>query len=293
MTGTEIIHSVARDYSIHPRLLLALLEYESAWVYGTPTTQDGLYYPLGLHESGQTGLYKQLVSAAETRHGLLRLAGRHTARADFSGWERPAVGAGLNCATVAWMYFFAQTRNQDAWREALYSDRSLLNTYESMFGNPWLTARQYSSLFTPGMEQPELDLPFENGIVWSYTSGPHAAWGAVDVRAALDFAPPADAPGCLPNSTWITAASAGFVVRSDNGTVVVDMDGDGNEETGWNIVYLHVGTTHRVKLGTWVEKGERIGHPSCEGGISTGTHLHLARKYNGEWIPADGPWHSS
>jgi len=111
----------------------------------------------------------------------------------------------------------------------------------------------------------------------------------VDVRAALDFAPPADAPGCLPNSTWITAASAGFVVRSDNGTVVVDMDGDGNEETGWNIVYLHVGTTHRVKLGTWVEKGERIGHPSCEGGISTGTHLHLARKYNGEWIPADGP----
>ena len=98
--------------------------------------------------------------------------------------------AELNCATVAWMYFFAQTRNQDAWREALYSDRSLLNTYESMFGNPWLTAQQYSSLFTPGMEQPELDLPFEDGIVWSYTSGPHAAWGAVDVRAALDFARP-------------------------------------------------------------------------------------------------------
>ena len=290
MTGTEIIRRVARDYSIHPRLLLALLEYESAWVYGTPTTQDGLYYPLGLHESGQTGLYKQLVSAAGKlgtgyygwREGtLLGLT--------FPDGSSLRLAPELNCATVAWMYFFAQTRNQDAWREALYSDRSLLNTYESMFGNPWLTAQQYSSLFTPGMEQPELDLPFENGIVWSYTSGPHAAWGAVDVRAALDFAPPADAPGCLPNSTWITAASAGFVVRSDNGTVVVDMDGDGNEETGWNIVYLHVGTTHRVKLGTWVEKGERIGHPSCEGGISTGTHLHIARKYNGEWIPADGP----
>jgi hypothetical protein len=33
--------------------------------------------------------------------------------------------------------------------------------------------------------------------------------------------------------------------------------------------------------------GERVGHPSCEGGVSTGTHLHLARRYNGEWIPAD------
>jgi hypothetical protein len=34
--------------------------------------------------------------------------------------------------------------------------------------------------------------------------------------------------------------------------------------------------------------GDRIGHPSCEGGVSSGTHLHLSRKYNGEWIPADG-----
>ena len=28
--------------------------------------------------------------------------------------------------------------------------------------------------------------------------------------------------------------------------------------------------------------------PSCEGGVATGTHLHIARKYNGEWILADG-----
>jgi hypothetical protein len=30
-----------------------------------------------------------------------------------------------------------------------------------------------------------------------------------------------------------------------------------------------------------------IGYPSCEGGRSTGTHVHVARKYNGEWLPAD------
>ena len=27
----------------------------------------------------------------------------------------------------------------------------------------------------------------------------------------------------------------------------------------------------------------------CEGGVSTGTHTHIARKYNGEWMLADGP----
>jgi len=32
-----------------------------------------------------------------------------------------------------------------------------------------------------------------------------------------------------------------------------------------------------------------IGYPSCEGGEVTGTHVHIARKYNGEWILADGP----
>jgi hypothetical protein len=38
-----------------------------------------------------------------------------------------------------------------------------------------------------------------------------------------------------------------------------------------------------------VKRGDPIGWPSCEGGHTTGTHIHIARKYNGEWIPADGP----
>ena len=38
-----------------------------------------------------------------------------------------------------------------------------------------------------------------------------------------------------------------------------------------------------------VKQGDPVGWPSCEGGRTTGTHIHLARKYNGEWIPADGP----
>jgi len=31
-----------------------------------------------------------------------------------------------------------------------------------------------------------------------------------------------------------------------------------------------------------------VGHPSCEGGSSTGSHVHVARKYNGEWVEAAG-----
>jgi hypothetical protein len=71
--------------------------------------------------------------------------------------------------------------------------------------------------------------------------------------------------------------------------VAIDLDGDGLEETGWVLVYMHVAEEGRVPHGTWVETNTPLGHPSCEGGQSTGTHIHLARKYNGEWLAADSP----
>jgi hypothetical protein len=37
-----------------------------------------------------------------------------------------------------------------------------------------------------------------------------------------------------------------------------------------------------------VSQGQRVGRPSCEGGAATGTHIHLARKYNGEWLASEG-----
>jgi hypothetical protein len=51
---------------------------------------------------------------------------------------------------------------------------------------------------------------------------------------------------------------------------------------------MHIETRGRIEALTPVQPGDRIGHPSCEGGVSNGTHVHLARRYNGEWIPADG-----
>jgi murein DD-endopeptidase MepM/ murein hydrolase activator NlpD len=79
----------------------------------------------------------------------------------------------------------------------------------------------------------------------------------------------------------------GLIVRSENGIVVQDLDGDGHEQTGWAILYMHIESRDRIPEGAHLKAGERIGHPSCEGGISSGTHVHIARRYNGEWIPAD------
>jgi murein DD-endopeptidase MepM/ murein hydrolase activator NlpD len=67
------------------------------------------------------------------------------------------------------------------------------------------------------------------------------------------------------------------------------LNGDGFEQTGWVVLYQHIATKGRIPVGTWVNAGDRIGHPSCEGGLATGTHVHIARKYNGEWVSAGDP----
>ena len=66
-----------------------------------------------------------------------------------------------------------------------------------------------------------------------------------------------------------------------------DLDGDGKEQTGWDLLYLHIATEGRDPVGQKLKRGDPIGFPSCEGGEATGTHVHIARQYNGEWMPAD------
>ncbi len=125
------------------------------------------------------------------------------------------------------------------------------------------------------------------GKTWSYTGGPHSAWGEGAPLAALDFAPPSVVGGCAASNEFVTAMADGQIVRSEKGLALLDLDGDGDEHTGWVILYLHLGLNDKIRPGMLVKTGDLIGHPSCEGGSATGTHVHIARKYNGEWIEAD------
>lgn len=290
MSGAAIVEKVSKEFAIHPRLLLALIEHQSGWVYGPkPADEFSQWYPLGI-KMDAAGLHHQLVQAA----GLIE-SGYYGWRegtlvtTDFQDGWKLRLAAELNCGTVGLMQFFSTLYRFEDWSNNLYGEDGFIATYSRMFGDPWVIAQEHEPIFTPDVLQPEMILPFEPGVVWAYTVGPHAAWGAADVRAALDFSPPTAESGCHTNWNWVTAAAAGLVVRSEEGVVVVDMDGDGYEQTGWNVFYLHIATADRAPVGTWLEAGDRVGHPSCEGGKSTGTHLHIARKYNGEWVPAEGP----
>lgn len=297
--GYAAVEKLAIENSINPRLLLAILEFEARWVRGEPIDLLHTDFAMGFNDYRYKGLSVQLTWAINNMsiayYGWR--AGTIT-HLEFPDGTKLRLDPRLNAGTVAIQYLFSKLHSQSQWAQIIDPNNGFPAVYTEMFGDPWSRAKLVDPLFPAALNQPPLVFPFEAGVKWSFTGGPHNGWGILNpniygvshsVYSAIDFAPAAEKTGCIPTNTWVTASAPGLVVRSENGVVMIDLDGDGYEQTGWNLLYLHLATKDRIPVGTYVETNDRLGHASCEGGVSTGTHLHFARKYNGEWVTADGP----
>jgi LasA protease len=283
--GAEILRQIAFNNSFSPKLLMALLENESGWITQKNPPEETRKYPLGNRDPNAMGLTAQLIWATNLLSiGYYGWRDASQLTLTFGDGETLRLAPDLNAGTVAILYYFSRTTaNRTEWQQAV---RDFLDTYRALFGDPF--AEAIEPLYSADLPLYEMELPFAKGQMWAFTGGPHGAWEHDGARAALDFAP-TDAPNCAVSSNWTTASAPGLIVRSIGHVVVIDLDGDGYEQTGWNILYLHIADKDHILNGTRVETGDRLGHPSCEGGIATGTHIHIARKYNGEWMLAGGP----
>ncbi len=285
LTGAQIVDRIAQDYSVSPRLLLAVLQYQSGWLDRTDIKEGKKDFPMGVREEWRKGLYRQLAWAANNLNRGYYLWRANAAATWLLGdGSVTQVDPTINAGTAGVQAMFAILNGRADWELAVGPD-GVFSTYNALFGYPFDYAIE--PLLPGGIRQPEMHLPFEEGVVWSFTGGPHGGWGDGSAWAALDFAPPSKILGCVDSNEWVVAAAAGLILRASDGAVIQDLDGDGFEQTGWVLLYMHIEKRDRIKPGAYVMTGERIGHASCEGGVSTGTHVHLARKYNGEWIPAD------
>jgi len=282
-SGADLVRIVSQNFSLSPRLLLALLEYYSGAL--TNPEQPETTYVLNYYNQSYHGVYLQLVYAANTLNNGY-YAWRRGTLLEFENpdgrLERP--DPWQNAATVAIQYTFSRLHSSPLY-EQMIGPGGLAQTYAALFGDPWLEVVPH----LPGsLQQPALLLPFEGGKAWNYTGGPHTGWGKGEPYAAIDFAP-TGVSECNATGEWVTAMADGIVARSVPGEIMLDLDGDGDERTGWVIFYLHLATDNRPPVGKVFKAGERLGHASCEGGETTGTHVHIARKFNGEWILADSP----
>ncbi|HVM72019.1 MAG TPA: hypothetical protein VMT91_09680 [Anaerolineales bacterium] len=294
ISGAEAVQTISIGSSISPRLILAMIQYYTGWVQGQPKA--------GLDERKLFGYdYPAYNPATPTIYQPMRpaikdlLTGYYGWRAGnlstltFPDGTTLRIAPSLNAGSVALQYFFSRHLNYADWLQAINPDTGFMALYKSMFGDPWEWSNEHGPLFPPNLIQPTFTLPFEVGTLWAFTGGPHPAWEAESALGALDFAPASAVSGCAVSSAWAVAVAPGQIVRSESSYVVLDLDGDGFEQTGWVVIYQHIATKDRIPAGTWVNAGARIGHPSCEGGEATGTNLHIARKYNGEWVAAGGP----
>ena len=293
--SSEVIAQLALDYSINPRILLALLEAESGWVSGLPETKEESLYPFGFIRTDRADIYLQTgLAIRRLSQGYYNWRAGIQSDLTFPDGSTLRLAPSLNAGTVAVLNFFAQNHNIEEWEQIVYGEQGITITYEALFGDPWERVVGLDPLFPSGVTQPGMNLPFQPNEKWNYTCGPHDTHYLYHYRkeegpaAALDFVPPLNSPGCSNSTRWATAVAAGRVVRAGNGVVALDLDKDGYEQSGWVLVYNHIANSHRVELGSILEKDDVIGHPSCEGGSSTGIHIHVMRKYNGEWVLADG-----
>lgn len=286
-SAADVVQRVALESSINPRLLLALVEYQTGCALGELVDNFQMDYLLGKQDYHRKGLYGQLSWAASQ------------VSVGYYGWKagtlteirladgiivRPS--SEMNAGSVALQYYFAQFMDIEEWQRA--TGHGLIEVYTKMFGDPWQMPQALEPLLPEDLAQPKMILPFETDALWSFTSGPHSVWDLEGAQAALDFAPATEISGCVSTSAWVVAVADGLVLRSEFGAVIQDLSGDGIEQTGWAILYMHIQGDGRAAPGTYLQAGDPVGHPSCEGGRANGTHLHIARKYNGEWIAAGG-----
>ena len=288
-TGPEIVSLVALETSTDPRLLLAVLEYQSGWVYAWPEGAEEDKSPLNFEAAGVEGLYEELyVAARELARGYYGWREGTLQNLRFKDESQTAIHPELNAGSVAVQYLFAGFYTPAHFYSNLFGESGFLSLYRQMFGDPTQLALAGGEVIPAGLAQPTMTLPFLPGLTWALTSGSHITWQVGTPRGAIDFAPRDDLPGCTVSNVYATASTPGLVVRSARGAVAVDLDGDGNEGTGWVIVYMHLAKNGRIADASWVNTNDPLGYPSCEGGFSTGTHLHITRKYNGEWIGSSG-----
>lgn len=272
----------AENYSLNPKLLLALVEFQTGALTNPerdPATEDSFLGFRNYHR----GVHLQISYASDLLNdGFYRYFNGELTNIEHHDGTIENIDPWQNSATVALQNYFSLLMDKDDYARAIGPD-GFAKTFQELFGDPW---RRNLTVLPGSLLQPELILPFKAGTVWAYTGGPHTGWGTRKPWAAIDFAPPSKTQGCVETEQFAVAVADGVVARIDIGTVMLDLDGDGDERTGWVILYLHIAEEGRVKMGEVVKKGENIGRPSCEGGSATGTHVHMARKYNGQWIPA-------
>jgi LysM repeat protein len=174
LTGAQIVKRISEEYSVNPRLLLAVLEYQSQWLTQPKPDKSTLEYPIGVRDEWRSGLYMQLAWAANNlNRGYYLWKVNGIATWLIGDGTVVPIAPTINAGTAGVQHMFAPLYSRSGWEHATSAD-GLFATYNQLFGYPFDYAVE--PLVPAGIHQPRMQLPFEPGTDWYYTGGPHGGY---------------------------------------------------------------------------------------------------------------------
>lgn len=266
----DIIVFYAHYYSINPKILLTFIELQSGLVTNShvpdiDTVNQAIGYP------GQQDFAAQIDKLAQELVNTY-YAHKNSANASTDNSATFAIRQVLNTLT-----------NQST-NDIKVEENRFAQIFSTFFGNSSTNNLTRPVSVPP---PPALFLPWQSGVTWYFTGGPHSFNGSGSRPwSSLDFAPgPADQSGCNWTSwSQVRPARSGYVIYAANNLVRIHHS-DYIDLPAWQTSYYHIRSI-QVTYGQFVSTATNLGYPSCEsgmGGTSTGVHQHFSFLYDGEY----------
>lgn len=274
----EAISHWAGYTTISPRVLLALIEQESGLLTSTKASATAMSDPFG-RLSDKSSFAEQVQDVAD------RLATRV-----YAGEAAAGIGefSGKRDAGEPLDFLFAPADAQKAAPEA----EEFALVYRQLFEREYhVPAAQDEKSDVPAKQAPNglLQFPFPLGQSW-HIGGAHTNSGSGSYPlSSLDMGR-GGGWGSNQSGVWVAASAGGqFKRHSSCFAEIVHAD-------GWSTTYYHL---MNIQYGTGqsVSKNTRFANPAntyaqalCNGGGSTGPHLHWSLKRNGSWYHLNGSY---
>jgi hypothetical protein len=301
----ETLYGRAEYYSINPKVYLTLMEMAGGLVSNTAVTPEQVENPFGLGQSGftaQLDALSEILFAAYYLHlynySILAEGQRDLPILTLKDGSTFPVPGATNAGSYAAMAGLAKLVDTAGMASALDDSRpaSFVQTYQRLFpGDDPLS--QANGIFIPGEVGAQaipsnlLQLPYARGESWTF-GGVHSNLAndsdpVTFPMSSLDFSRGWPAWGADTSSMWVAAAAAGVP------TVISSCNVHIQHSDGWMTTYYHLDNVQT--FGATINQNERVGIAAnslsqavCNGGGSTGPHVHFSLKKDGAFVAIDG-----
>ncbi len=275
----ELISHVAGETSVSPRLLLALMEQQSGLLSNRKPTKQQWAAPFGTLSS-KYGFRAQLEDVSQQLFSAIY----QTAPQQLKRTDNAAIDGEIA------QHAMARFMEKEASVSGKKATQELVTTYQKLFPDVVFsetidtTNKAAAPMLAPPFELLQLAWPV--GQSW-VSGGAHTTTGSGSYPlSSLDFNDGGYWGDNLSNK-WVTSAAPGTVKVHSSCNVEVIHGG------GWSTQYYHLQNV-QVSTNQNINRDQRLANYAsnksqalCQGGSSTGPHVHFTLKYNGQ------PYHLS